>query len=110
MKKSALMLVAAMTLSSAAFAQAISTSTMRWTDAHGNLLREYTETKQYKSIEDAQLDARVGMELPASVTTTYELPPAIKIEQPDRYRYVMINGKPVIVERENRKVIHVFTP
>jgi len=70
MKKPALILVAAMTLSSAAFAQAVSTTTMRWSDAHGNLIREHTETKQYKSIEDAQFDARVGVELPASVTTT----------------------------------------
>jgi hypothetical protein len=105
-------LVAATMLSGTAFAQAISSSTYRWTDADGNLIREYTETKQYKSIEDAQLDVKVGAQLPPTVTTTYELPATVKVEpaERDKYRYVIINDRPVIVEKENRKVIHVFTP
>jgi hypothetical protein len=50
MKKTTLMttLIATAMFSGAAFAQAISTSTYRWTDSDGNLIREYTETKQYK--------------------------------------------------------------
>jgi len=103
-------IIATAMFSGAAFAQAISTSTYRWTDSDGNLIREYTETKQYKSIEEAQFEAKVGAQLPANVTTTYELPATIKVEQPERYRYVMINGHPVIVGKEDRKIIHVFTP
>ncbi len=103
--------VAATMLSGTAFAQgAITTSTYKWTDADGNLIREYTETKQYKDVDVADFDAKVGVALPSSVTTTYELPATIKVDKPDHYRYVIINDKPVIIEKDNRKVIHVFTP
>ena len=102
--------IAATMLSGTVFAQSISTSTYRWTDADGNLIREYTETKQYKDVDISDVDAKVGVEIPASVTTTYELPATIKVEKPDRYRYVIINDKPVVIEKDNRKVIHVFTP
>ncbi len=109
MKKTVAIFIAAMAISGSAFAQgAISSSTTRWTDADGNLIREYTTVKQYKSIDDARFDAKVGAELPATYSTTYELPNTITIEHPDRYRYVVVNGQPIIVERENRKIIHVY--
>ncbi len=107
MKKSLLPLIAATLLSSAAMAQ-ISTSTTTWRDADGNLIREYTETKQYVPVSDPKLEPSVGVVLPESVTL-YELPTTIKVEKPDQYRYVIINDKPVVVDRANRKIIHVWT-
>lgn len=107
MKKSLLPLIAATLISGAAMAQ-ISTSTTTWRDADGNLIREYTETKQYLPVTDAKIEANVGVVLPESVTL-YELPATIKIEKPEQYRYVIINDKPVVVEKANRKIIHVWT-
>ena len=107
MKKSLLPLIAATLISGAAMAQ-ISTSTTTGRDADGNLIREYTETKQYLPVTDAKIEANVGVVLPESVTL-YELPATIKIEKPEQYRYVIINDKPVVVEKANRKIIHVWT-
>jgi hypothetical protein len=47
------------------------------------------------------------MELPNTVTV-YPLPGTVKVEQPDRYSYGIINEHPVIVERTSRKVIHTW--
>ena len=107
MKKSLLPALIAVMMSGAAWAQ-ISTSTTTWRDSDGNLIREYTETKQYLPVSDPKIETTVGVTLPESVTL-YELPTTIKVEKPDQYRYVISNDKPVVVERANRKIIHVWT-
>ena len=49
----------------------------------------------------------VGMELPPTVTL-YALPDTIKVQTPDRYRYGLINNRPVVVETTTRKVVHTW--
>ncbi len=49
----------------------------------------------------------VGSTLPNAVTV-YPLPGTIKVATPDRYNYALINNNPVVIERENRRVIHTW--
>lgn len=101
-------LAAAVMLSGAAFAQtSATTTTTTWTDEYGNVIREESVTKKFEPIVDPKLDVTVGAALPGTITV-HPLPSTIKIEQPDRYAYVIINDDPVIIDKQTRKVIHVY--
>ena len=63
--------------------------------------------KHYSSINDPKLETRIGVELPQTVTL-YDLPDTIKIEEPKRYSYVIVNDHPIVVERSTRRVIHTW--
>ncbi len=90
-----------------AFAAAVTQTTTTWTDEQGNVIRQYSTTKKYEPVTNPQIDATVGVELPQNVTL-YDLPDTIKIQEPDRYRYVIVNNHPVVVERSNRRIVHVW--
>jgi hypothetical protein len=110
MRKSALSFVAASMLvlgSGYASAQVQQQTTTTWTDQQGNIIREYSTTQRYNSINDPAINPRVGTVLPDTVTV-YPLPPTIVVPEPDRYRYGIINNNPVIVERTDRRVIHTW--
>ena len=108
MKKSAFSaIVAAALLTSASVFAAGVTSTTTWTDEQGNVIREYSTTKHYAPITDPKIEVREGVDLPQSVTL-YDLPDTIRIQQPDRYRYVIVTGHTLVVERDSRRVIHVW--
>ena len=47
------------------------------------------------------------MMLPGAITIS-PLPETMKVQNPDRYSYAIINGQPVVVERANRKVIYTW--
>ncbi len=107
MKKSLIsaMIAAALLSSGAVFAAAVTTTTTTWTDEQSNIIREHSTIKHYSSVTDPKLETRIGVELPQTVTL-YDLPETIKIQEPARYSYVIINDHPVVVERSTRRVIH----
>ena len=108
MKKSVFpALFVSMLLTSASVYAAGVTTTTTWTDEQGNTIREYSTTKHYDPVNDAKIEVREGVDLPQSVTL-YDLPANIKIQEPERYRYVIVNGHPLLVERNSRRVIHVW--
>ena len=110
MKRSLLSMVAgAMLVSGSVFAADTTTkTTTTFTNEQGTMIREYSTTKRYNSISDPRFEAKVGVELPTTVTTLYPLPETIKVTEPDRYRYVIINDRPIVVERSTRRVIHTW--
>ena len=72
-------LAAAMLLSSAsAFAASATTTTTTWTDEYGNIIREHSVTKRYKSVDDPKIEVHTGTALPSTVTL-YDLPDTIRI-------------------------------
>jgi hypothetical protein len=83
------------------------TTTQTWTNDQGNVIRQYTTTKNYQSFSDPNLQPQVGVEVPSSVTL-YPLPPNIQVQNPDQYSYTIINNEPVVVERTTRRVIHTW--
>lgn len=108
MKKTLFSLVTAAALlsgASMAAAQTTQTTTTTWTNEQGTMIREYSTTKQYGSVNDPKIKVTVGSELPANVTL-YPLPETVKVQNPERYSYVIVNDDPVIVERTTRKVVH----
>jgi len=83
------------------------TTTTTWTTDQGATIREYSTTKHYSSYRDPNLRPDVGMALPPTVTV-YPLPETMKVPDADHYRYGIINDRPVVVERESRKVVHTW--
>ena len=112
MRKSLLSIVAASALvASAGLAAAqttTTTTTETWTSDQGNMIREYSTTKKYQSFTE-QTAPSVGVEVPSNVTL-YPLPPEVRVQNPDRYSYTIINNEPVVVERTTRKVVHTWGP
>jgi hypothetical protein len=92
---------------SVATAQTTTQTTTSWTNDQGTTITKYSETQKYPSINDPAMKPTVGMALPGSVTV-YPLPPTVQVQQPDRYRYAIINNRPVVVEQSGRKVVHVW--
>jgi cystathionine beta-lyase/cystathionine gamma-synthase len=45
---------------------------------------------------------------PIDLSTTYPLPETIKVTEPTRYSYVIINDHPVVVEKTTRRVVHTW--
>ena len=82
-------------------------STTTWTSDQGTAIQEYSTTKKYTSFSDPSLKPNVGMELPGTVTV-YPLPETMKIQDPDRYSYGIVNDHPLVVERTTRKVVHTW--
>lgn len=110
MKRTLLSAVAAAVLiSGSALAQSATTTTTTstWTDEYGNMIRQESVTKKFDPIVDPKIEARVGATLPQTITV-HPLPSTIRVEQPDRYAYVIVNDDPVIVEKSSRRVIHVY--
>jgi len=83
------------------------TSTTTWTNDEGAAITEYSTRQRYNSIDDPSLKPSVGVVLPGAVTV-YPLPESVKVQDPDRYSYTIINQHPVIVERTTRKVVHTW--
>lgn len=109
MKRSMLSAIAAgvMLSSAGAFAAASTTTTTTWTDEYGNIIREHSTTKLHEPIIDPKLDVTVGTALPNTIAV-YPLPETIRVPQPERYSYVIINDDPVVVEKDTRRVVHVW--
>ena len=109
MKKTLLSTVAAVALDAGigiASAQTTTTTTT-WTSDHGTTIREYSTTQKFKSIDDPSLRPQVGMVLPSTVTVA-PLPETIVIPRRESFSYSIIDNQPVVVERDSRKVIHVW--
>ena len=100
-------LTAALLVSGAALAQTATTTTTTWTDEYGNIIRQESVTKKFEPVMDPQLDVTVGASLPSSIEV-YPLPSTVRVEQPERYAYVIVNDDPVVVEKSSRRVIHVY--
>ena len=108
MKKSLLSLVAATALlAGVGIADAQTTTTTTWTDAHGNVLREYSTTQKFKSWNDPSVKVTVGGVLPQTAEL-HPLPPTLMVPNRDTYSYVIVNDTPVIVERDSRRIIHTW--
>lgn len=110
MKKSMLSIVAASVLVATvqlASAQTSTTSTSTWTTDQGTVIREYSTNKKYAPFHDPNLNPNVGMALPGTVTL-YPLPETIIVPNAEIYSYSIINGRPVVVDRVSRKVIHTW--
>jgi hypothetical protein len=102
--------VAAALLSGAGYASAevtTTTTTSSWTNEQGDLIREYSTTKNYTPVEDKAINVEVGQTLPSKVKV-YSLPETVRVENPDKYSYVIVNDHPVVVERSSRKVVHLW--
>jgi len=105
-KLSAIIAVA-ICVSASAFAQTTTTTTTTWTDDQGAAITSYSTTEKYPSITDPTLQPTVGMVLPESMAV-YNLPDTIKVEDPNRYSYSIINNHPVLIDRMTRKVVHIW--
>lgn len=98
---------AAVAQSSLAPAAGTTTTTTTWTDEYGNIIREHSRTERFAPLNDPSIQVRVGAELPRTVTL-HPLPEAIRVPDRDRYSYVIVQDRPLIVERDTRRVIHLF--
>jgi hypothetical protein len=109
MKKPYLTVAAALLLSGAgAFAAEVTTTTSTtWTNEQGAMVREQAVTKHYNNVNDPKITVTEGAELPQTVTL-YALPETVKVPEPDRYSYVIVNDHPVVVEKRTRRVVHVW--
>ena len=83
------------------------TTTTTWTNDQGTVFREYSTTKKYEPFSDPKIEVRVGAELPQSVTV-YDRPPTIKVPEPTRYSYSIVNEHPVVVERTTRRIVRTW--
>jgi hypothetical protein len=109
MKRSLLSgIAAAVMISGAAFAQSTTSTTTTWSDEYGNIIREEVTTRKFEPIVDPKMTVTIGASLPQTVTTLHPLPSTIRVEKPERYAYVVVNDDPVIVERESRRIVHVY--
>lgn len=90
-----------------ASAQSSTTTTTTWTNEYGTTIREHSTTQKYPSYNDVTIRPQIGMALPETVVVR-PLPETIVIPRRETYSYGIINNQPVIVERENRRVIHVY--
>lgn len=90
-----------------ASAQTTSTTTSTWTTDQGTVIRDYSTSRKYTPFIDPSLEPNVGVVLPGTVMV-YPLPDSMKVPEPDRYSYSIINNRPVVVERSSRKVIHTW--
>ena len=110
MNKSLLSIAAAAVLLAGvgvASAQTSTTTTTTWTNAYGTQIREYSTTQKYDSYSDPAYKPQIGMALPGTVTV-YPLPSTVVVPQRDTYSYGIINNNPVVIERDSRKVIHLY--
>jgi Protein of unknown function (DUF1236) len=110
MNRSLLSIVAASVLLAGvgiASAQTTTTTTTTWTNEYGTQIREYSTIQKYNSYSDPAYRPQVGMALPGAVTV-YPLPETIVVPSRDTYSYGLINNQPVVIERDSRKVIHVY--
>jgi len=111
MRRSMLSLaVASIFLTGAGLASAqtsTTTTTTTWTTDQGSEITAYSTTKKYASFIDPSLKPEVGMMLPDTVSL-YPLPETMKVVDPDRYSYGLVNQHPVLVERTTRKVVHTW--
>lgn len=111
MRKSILSAVAATAiLAGAGIAQAqttTTTTTTEWKNDYGTTIRKDSTTQSYKSYDDPALRPQVGMALPGAVVV-HPLPETIVVPRRESFSYSIINNQPVIVERDSRKVIHVY--
>ena len=91
----------------ASAAEVTTRTTTTFTNEQGDMVRQYSVTKHYQPVTDTNIEAKVGVELPQSVTV-YPLPETVKVTEPDRYSYVILNDHPVVVERKTRRIIHTW--
>lgn len=96
----------ALLASASAFAETTTTTTT-WTDVDGTVIKEYSTTQKYEPVAVPNFNAEVGVVLPSDVKV-YSLPQTVKVSDPDRYSYTIINDQPVVVERSTRRVVHVW--
>jgi hypothetical protein len=47
----------------------------------------------------------VGEEAPSGMTL-HEIPDSMKVHSAERYRYGIINDRPVVVEQSSHKIVH----
>ncbi len=90
-----------------AAAQTSTTTTTTWKDDYGTTIRQHSTTQSYKSFDDPALRPQIGMALPDTVVV-HPLPETVVVPRRESFSYGIINNRPVIVERENRKIIHVY--
>jgi hypothetical protein len=95
----------ALLVSASAFAETTTTTT--WTAADGTVIKEYSTTQKYEPVAVPDFNAEVGVVLPQNVKV-YSLPNTVKVQDPDRYSYTIVNDQPVVVERSTRRVVHVW--
>jgi archaellum component FlaG (FlaF/FlaG flagellin family) len=109
MNKSHLAVAAvAVLLSGSAFAAELTTTTTStWTNEQGAMIREQSVVKHYNNVSDPKIETTIGTEVPTTVTM-YALPETIKVPEPERYSYVIVNDHPVIVEKRTRRIIHAW--
>jgi hypothetical protein len=108
MKKSLLSIVTgAVLLAGAGLASAQTTTTTTWTDAHGNIIREHSTTANVKPFMDPSFKVTVGTPLPQTAEL-YPLPPTITVPERDNFSYTIVNNTPVIVERDSRRIVHMW--
>ena len=105
--------IATVLLSSAGIAAAqtdqttTTTTTQSWSPDYGQQLTQYYSTNGYAPVTDPNVQVTVGAPLPPTVTF-YPLPPNIRVPNPDRYSYTIINSHPIVVDRTTRRVIHTW--
>jgi hypothetical protein len=109
MKRSLATLAAALLISGSALAQSATstTTTTTWTDEYGSIIREDVVTRKFEPIVDPKLNVTVGAALPQTITV-HPLPQRIRVQQPERYAYVVVNDDPIIVEKDSRRVVHIY--
>ena len=94
--------LAALVLGTALAGSALAQTTVVIAPEQETLIREYVTTHTVAPAEITGVEIAVGATLPETVELH-------ALEVPDvTYRYVVVDGKTVLVEPETRKIVHVI--
>lgn len=94
--------LAALALGTALAGSALAQTTVVIAPEQETLIREYVTTQKVAPAEITGVEIAVGATLPETVELH-------ALEVPDvTYRYVVVDGKTVLVEPETRKIVHVI--
>ncbi len=94
--------LAALALGTALAGSALAQTTVVIKPEQETLIRDYVVTQKVAPAEITGVEIAVGATLPETVELH-------ALEVPDvTYRYVVVDGKTVLVEPETRKIVHVI--
>lgn len=94
--------LAALALGTALAGSALAQTTVVIAPEQETLIREYVTTQKVAPAEITGVEIAVGATLPETVELhTLDVPDVT-------YRYVVVDGKTVLVEPETRKIVHVI--
>ena len=90
-----------------ASADTTTSTTTTWTPDQGRSITQVLHDRKASSYNDPSVNPTVGIVLPPAVTI-HPLPKTVEVPSPERYSYGIVNDHPVVVQRDNRTVVHTW--